>query len=380
LKKKFEEYMHVSPITPEEQRFQFDRAGPEDGIEMEDILELQPFEGRIGLAYSRRPDAFASLMLEGNPVDVVVCRDRRECRIAAMGMSAVRLLHVNGRPLEVGYLFGLRARPEYVHAFPLHRGYARIHELQTRPTPFFLTSILEENIYAQRLLEKRRPFMPVYEPLCLYTVFAMGTGRPARPSARKGVRRAGVSDLPRLVSFIAEHGKGEQFFPVVTEDSFGRPPFTTLRAEDFLLWEEQGSILGAVGLWNQRSYRQYRVTGYRGLFHLLRPLSHVLSPSGFPVLPRTGEELPYLTLCLPSVRGSDPALFDALIQEALAAARGSSVLLAGVAAGHPFESVLAARRHVSYRSRIYLVWWPEQASAVSTVSRDMPLHIECGFL
>ena len=222
--------------------------------------------------------------------------------------------------------------------------------------------------------------MPVYEPLCSYTVFAMGTGRFARRSTRKRVRRAGASDLPRLVSFLAEHGTGEQFFPVVTEGSLGRPPFAGLRAEDFLLWEEQDSIQGAVGLWNQRSYRQYRVTGYRGLFHLLRPLSHVLSPWGVPALPRTGEELPYLTLCLPAVRRDDPRLFAELVEEALAAARGSSVLLAGVADGHPFEPVLAARRHVSYRSRIYMVWWPEQAPAVSKVRRDMPLHIECGFL
>ncbi|HVP19565.1 MAG TPA: hypothetical protein VMU36_11245 [Spirochaetia bacterium] len=364
----------------EEQRFQYDRAGPGDGEEMEDILELQPLEGRIGLAYTRRPDAFASFLLEGDPVDVVVCRDRKEGRIAAMGMSALRLLHVNGQPLDVGYLFGLRARPEYIRAFPLHRGYARIHEMQTRPTSFFLTSILEENIYAQRLLEKRRPFMPVYEPLCSYTVFAMGTGRLARRSARKEVRRAGASDLPRLISFLAEHGKGQQFFPVVTEDSFGRPPFAALRAEDFLLWEEHGNILAAAGLWNQQSYRQYRVTGYRGLYHLLRPLSHLLFPWGFAVLPRTGEELRYLTLCLPAVRGGDPALFAELIEEALAAARSSSILLAGVAAGHPFEPVFAAHRHVSYRSRIYLVWWPEQAPAVSKVRRDMPVHIECGFL
>lgn len=364
----------------EGQRFHFERAKPGDGGELETILELQPFAGRIGLTYTRRPDALASFLLEGDPVDVVVCRDRQEGRIAAMGISAVRLLHVNGQPREIGYLFGLRARPEYLRAFPLHRGYARIHELETRPTSFFLTSILDENLYARRLLEKKRPFMPVYEPLCLYTVFAMGTGRLARRPARKGIRRADASDLPRLVSFLAEHGKGQQFFPVVTKDSFGWPPFATLHTEDFLLWEKQGSIVAAAGLWDQRSYRQYMVTGYRGLFHLLRPLSHALSPWGFPALPRTGEEVPYLTLCLPAVRGSDPALFADFMDEALAAACGSPLLLAGVAAGHPFEPVLAARRHVSYRSRIYLVSWPEQAPAVSGVRHDMPLHIECGFL
>lgn len=371
----------VSPaIHDREERFYYERARQGDSAEIEAILELQPFEGRIGLAYTRRPDALGSFLLEGDPVDVVVCRDRQEGRIAAMGISAVRRLHVNGQPREIGYLFGLRARPEYVRAFPLHRGYARLYELQSRPTSFFLTSILEENLYARRLLEKKRPFMPVYEPVCAYTIFAMGTGRLARRAARKGVRRAYPSDLLRLVSFLAEHGTGQQFFPVVTKDSFGRPPFATLRAEDFLLWEEQGSIVAAAGLWDQRSYRQYRVTGYKGLLHLLRPLSRALSLWGFPALPRTGEEVQYLTLCLPTVRGNDPALFGEFMDEVLAAARGSSLLLAGVAAGNPFEPILAARRHLSYRSRIYLVSWPDQAPAVSEVRRDMPLHIECGLL
>ncbi len=364
----------------EDERFHYERASPGDGAELETILELQPFEGRIGLAYTRRPDALASFLQEGDPVDVVVCRDRQEGRIAAMGISAVRSLLVNGQSKEIGYLFGLRARPEYLRAFPLHRGYARIHELQTRPTSFFLTSILEENLYARRLLEKRRPFMPVYEPLCSYTVFAMGTGHFAPRALAKDVRRAGASDLPRLIAFLAENGTGQQFFPVVTKDSFGRPPFTTLRVEDFLLQEKQGSLVAAAGLWNQRTYRQYRVTGYAGLFRLLRPLSHALSPWGFPALPRAGEEVTYLTLCLPTVRGNDPSLFADFMDHVLAAGHGASVVLAGAAAGHPFEAVLAARRHVSYRSRIYLVSWPDQAPAVSEVRHDMPLHIECGFL
>jgi hypothetical protein len=364
-----------------EERFHFERASPTDGGELEAILELQPFEGRIGLAYTRRPDALASFLQEGDPVDVVVCRDSREGRIVGMGISAVRRLLVNGRPREIGYLFGLRARPEYVRTTTvLHRGYARLHELQARPPSFFLTSILEENLYARRLLEKKRPFMPVYEPLCSYTVFGMGTRGAARRHRRSAVRPASAADLPRLLSFFCEHGQGQQFFPVVAEDSLGRPPFTALRAEDFLLCERGGRITAAAALWDQRSYRQFRVTGYSGLLRLVRPLSGVLPLWGLPALPRAGEEVGYLTLCLPAVRGNDPALFEELLHGAICAARRAPVLVAGVAAGHPLESVLASRRHIDYRSRIYLVFWPEQAAAASEVRRDMPLHIECGLL
>jgi hypothetical protein len=311
---------------------------------------------------------------------VVVCRDRREGKIAGMGISAVRSLSVNGSPREIGYLFGLRARPEYVRATTvLHRGYARLRELEARPPCFYLTSILEENLYARRLLEKKRPFMPSYEPLCSYTVFAMAAGR-RRRAVRNSVRPASASDLPRLLSFLCEHGTGQQFFPVVTVDSFDRPPFNTLRPEDFLLCERQGRVVAAAALWDQCSYRQFRVTGYGGLLRLVRPLSALLPLCGLPALPRAGEDVGYLTLCLPAARGNDPALFEELLDGALAAAYRAPVLVAGAAAGHPLEAVLASRRHIGYRSRIYLVFWPEQAAAAAEVRRDMPLHIECGLL
>jgi hypothetical protein len=365
----------------DEERFHFERARPTDGAELEEILELQHFTGRIGLAYNRRPDALASFLLEGDPVEVIVCRDGTKGRVAGLGVSAVRSLFVNGLPREVGYLCGLRARPEYIRATTvLHRGYARLRELEARPPSFFLTSILEENLYARRLLEKKRPFMPVYAPLCAYTVFAMATGSLPRRAAERGVRPASASDLTRLVSFLCDHGKGQQFFPVVAENSLGRPPFTTLRVEDFLLCEREGRIAAAAALWDQRSYRQFRVTGYGGLLRLARPLSGLLPLWGLPALPRAGEDVGYLTLCLMAVSGNDPALFEQLLQGAIAAAHRVPVLVAGVAAGHPLEAVLAARRHISYRSRIYLVFWPEQGAAASAVRRDVPLHIECGLL
>ena len=64
----------------------------------------------------------------GDPVDVVVCRDQDEGRVAGVGACAHHALYVNGVPRHVGYLFGLRARPEYMRTPVLHRGYAFLHE------------------------------------------------------------------------------------------------------------------------------------------------------------------------------------------------------------------------------------------------------------
>jgi hypothetical protein len=60
--------------------------------------------------------------------------------------------------------------------------------------------------------------------------------------------------------------------------------------------------------------------------------------------------------------------------------RAAPTLIGAAAVGHPLGSVLSARRHVSYRSRIYTVAWPEQEEAVSRIRLDLPMHLECGLL
>jgi len=362
-------------------RFRFELSSPKDGQELLEILEAEPFEGKIELLYTRRHDAYASFQLEGDPVEVVICRDTRTGRIAGMGVSANRLLYVNGEPREVGYLFGLRARPEYRRATTvLHRGYARLRQLQHRPPCFSLTSILEENLYARRLLEKRRPFMPVYEPLVSCTVYAMSPGKLRLRRLRSDLRRATTADLPALVRFLREQGARQQFFPFIDENSFDRPPFSGLRIEDFLLWEQGGQLVAAAGLWDQSAYRQYLVLGYRGALRVLRPLSFLLPLCGLPALPPAGSQLRFLTLSLWAVRDDNPALFADFLEQVSSDAGSYPLLLASLAAGNPLEPALAARRHIGYRSRIYLVYWPDQEAEAAAIRRDLSPYLECGLL
>jgi hypothetical protein len=366
-------------VSASASRFSFELARPEDGLELLEILETQAFSGNVSLLYTRRPDAYASFMREGEDVEIVVCRDRASGRIAGMGVSADRVLFVNGAPRRVGYLFGLRARPEYVlRTGVLHRGYARLRELRPSIPDLFLTSILEENEYARRLLEKRRSFMPEYRPLARYTVYAFAA-KPGRRSG-KAVRRAGARDAPRLTGFLRQEGAAQQFFPFISADSFDRPPFSGLTAEDFMIKEINGEITAAAALWDQSRYKQYIVRGYGGLMRAIRPLSFLFPLLGVPALPPAGSGLRAMFFSLACARENDPASLDELFEGCLRAAPTRSVMIAGAADGHPFASVFASRRHIGYRSRIYSVVWPDMGEPVGPAQGSAPMYFECGLL
>ncbi len=361
------------------ERFSFGLARPEDGRELLEILETQAFSGGVGLLYTRRPDAYASFMEEGDEVEIVVCRDTREGCIAGMGVSANRTLLVNGKPERTAYLFGLRARPEYERATnALHRGYARLRDLERSAPGIFFTSILEENQYARRLLEKKRSFMPEYRPLAGYTVYVFA----AKPGGRSGgvVRRASPRDLPGLVSFLRREGASQRFFPCVSADSFDRPPFTGLNAGSFLIAEENGEISAAAALWDRSRHKQYIVKGYGGIMRAARPVSFLFPLFGLPALPPAGTGLPVVFLSLVCVRGNDPALLDLLLESCLRAAPPRSLLVAGAADGHPYSPVFASRRHIGYRSRMYSVVWPDTRDAAPEEGAGDPMYFECGLL
>lgn len=368
-------------MSYQSKRFCFDTARPEDGAELLEILESQSFSGQIQLLYTRRPDPYASFHLEGDPVDLVVCRDRQESRLAGLGACAHHALYVNGTPRPVGYLLGLRARPEYMRTAPvLHHGYAALYQSHRQAPDFYLTSILEDNRYAQQLLEKKRPFMPVYEPFLSYQVFAMATTRRAARRRRPGVRRATPADLPRLVEFLQQEGRRQQFFPLVTGTSLGRPPFPDLRIEDFLLWEERGELQAVAGMWDQRRYKQYHLQGYGGALRWLQPFSFFLPLLGWPALPRAGTVLHFFTLALWAVRENQAGRFASFLNEVAYAGREFPFFLVGLPVTHPFYPVLADRRHIGYRSRIYIVYWPEQEAAAAAVDRNRSAYLECGLL
>ncbi len=367
--------------------FLFEQATAQDSDEILTILEDVPFTGKISLLYTRRPDAYASLKREGEDVVVLVARDTDNNKIAGFGACAIRTLFVNGIPARVGYLFGLRVAAAYLKKFPiLHRGYAYLRTLpQTRDVACYITTILEDNLYAQAVLEKRRNFMPIYHPVGKYEIFALTTGRAKKSSGAArfshSLRRATPADLPALITFLQEQGQYFQFFPVITEPALNSGFFPGLRVEDFWVMPNvEGEFLAVGALWDQRSYKQYVLQGYGGYFKLVSPFAKLLPLFGFPALPPPGTILAFCTLTFWAVKDRNPEIFSLFLDQLARAAASYPFLLVGVHEAHPLRLRLQKRPHIRYKSKMYLVFWEEQQRFVNNLTQEGMLYLECGLL
>lgn len=368
-------------------RFLFERATAQDSDEILNILEEASFKGHISLIYTRRPDAYWSFTQEGEAVDLIVARDTQYGKIAGFGACAIRTLFVNGIPARVGYLFGLRVARAYLKKFPiLHRGYAYLQTLhQTKNVACYITTILEENLDVQAMLEKRRDFMPTYQPCGKYEIFALRTGRPVKSRstlfASCSFRRATIADLPALIAFLHQQGQSFQFFPVMAETALRSRAFPGLGIEDFfVMYNADGEFLAAGALWDQRSYKQYVLQRYGGYFKYLYPFAKLLPPFGFPALPAPGNALAFCTLSFWAVKDRNPEIFSLFLEKITHATASFPFLLVGVHEFHPLCSMLKKRPHISYKSKMYLVFWEKQQEFVSTLRQDDRFYLECGLL
>jgi len=136
------------------ERYIFETARPGDAGEILEILEEIDFKGKISLTFTRRPDPIASFQKEGKRVEILVSRDTREGRITALAATSINRMFFNGEPTDIGYLFGLRVRKEYRRRYLLlPRGFNYLFNLhQDAHVPLYITTILEENTLAQKLL------------------------------------------------------------------------------------------------------------------------------------------------------------------------------------------------------------------------------------
>lgn len=367
-------------------RFTFGLATPEDSKEILEIIEEGHYSGNISLLYTRRDDAFASFMREGDEVNIITCRDSENNRIASIAAIAQRTLYVNGEAGKIGYLFNLKTRTRYRRMFRfLAKGYEYCRQVhRDKNLPFFLMTVLEGNRYAIKLFEKKRPFMPDHYPLGSYEVYALKTGMKCKPLPGFHFRRCDETDMPSVVRFLNEIGRNYQFFPVVRPGDFQDKSKKGLWAGDFyILHDHRGEITACGAVWDQKEYKQYMVRGYKGFLKIIAPFSGVLPVFGFPdTLSKPGTLLDFFTLSYWAVKDNRPVFFKHFLKNISGCSRAKDYrfFVLGIHEANPFKKVLTRIPHFGYRSKIYLVDWDKSEDKLSRLDRDRVPYLECGTL
>lgn len=365
----------------------FELAAPADDAAIRCLLRETPLAGEVGLTYEREPDSALAAGIQGDFHQTLVAREAPGSPVIGMGSRSILEAWVNGEPARIGYLSQLRADPA-------HRGrprsilaaYRAMRELHgDGAVPYYLTTIIADNLAARRLLEANLPGMPRYQALDRLATLVL-PARPvrARPVPGVTVSRGDAEALDGIVSCLERHGRRHQFAPRWTRERLLSPQrLRGLGLGDFFVARRGGAIAGCLALWDQRSFKQTVVRRYGPRTRLLRPLLSLASPLlGTPALPPCGQPMRTAFLSHVAVDGDDGAILGTLLAAALQEAARTDLdsLALGFAERDPLgRAVTAGFACRRYASVLYTVHWEDGAAAVARLDGRIP-HPEVAIL
>lgn len=366
------------------------RLAPSDDFAVRTMLRESRFGDDVALSLEREPDSSLAASIEGDEHVVLGARHPGAAgRLAGIASRAVRTVFVNGEPRRIGYLGQLRIDPRYRrHRGLLAAGFEHIRRLDSgRSGPrVYLASVVAANTAARRLLARRAPGWPTFEPADLLVSLAIPAAR-APGGAGRGIAciRGSIDRMDDVAAMLQRNGSRHQFHPVWSRaDLLSGTRSRGLSPDDFILATRAGRVVGCLACWDQRAFKQAVVRGYSPALARWRPLVNVLAPlAGTPHLPAVGEALQFAYLShLALDDDTDTAALTALVRAARqdAARRGLRYVVLGVSAAHPLLPGLRRTfSHRAYESVLYVAFWPE-GEAVAAALDGRPSHPELAIL
>jgi hypothetical protein len=368
-------------------RYRFELAAEADDADLRHVLAQTPMGGTIAVTFGREPSYFGAAEVDGHRRQVIAVRDLQAGRLVGFGSRSIRWLYVNGRPVEVGYLSGLRLLPEHRNRGLVALGYVRLRQLHADSrVRLYLTTIAEGNDLALRTLTSGRAGLPAYHPAGRYHTLALPLRRRKAPTPVPApglvIRAAKDRDLPALIAFLQNEGAKRQFFPCYRAEDFlsAAGALKGLLAEDLLLAYRAGRLVGTLGGWNQEPFRQVLVHAYSRPLRWARPLCNIWARlRGLPRLPAPGEPFRYLMAALPVAEDSE--IFGALMRSLLARAAGGryDYLLLGLHETDPLLGSVSAARATRYTTLLFVVCWEDGEAFRAALEPRVP-YLELGSL
>ena len=337
-------------------RYTLRMAVPGDDPGIREVFAAQHFPGGITVQFLRGESPLASFAADGDEGRMMVIIDNEAHRTAAVGGAVVQTLFVGGVPKRCAYLTGLKIHPDYQkRIFFIARAYAFLHE-HLRDCDAFYTTILDDNRSVIAMLEKKHRSMPEYRFLGHVTTYGFRDAKRCLDLA--------VDDADAF-ALLHDYYRGFTLTPAVPDyGGFGKGHFYSCR--------EGGRIRAFCFAGDQRATKQYRMSGYGGIY---RMLSHLPTAwLGYPAFPKPGATLDHGVISYLYVEDHDPVLCRQFLRS-VAKETGHALLLWGCPDAHPLHDAAAALKAVHYGSRLYEVVWDGDAPVLTA-----PLHLETALL
>ena len=359
---------------------EFELASEGDDPDLRRLLRENPMQGSISLSFEREPDYFDASAIEGPFHQTIVARETDTGKVVAFGNRSVRPLFVNGQAQDIGYMSQLRVDPVYGKGLYLARGLAggfkKYHELhQDGRAPYYLMSIVEDNIPAGRLLTAGLPEYPQareFARLFTYAIYPVWRKRVLPLPRSLRLMRGSDKYANEIIDCLNRNGARKQFAPYWTCDSL----FTSnLTPSDFFIALEDECVVGCLACWDQNPFKQTVLRGYSGSLARWRKLLNIFSQlGGWPYLPEPNTQLRYSYASHPAIDEDNPLVFAALLRILYNhnLEHGYRYFMIGFAESNPLRQAVESYRPLTYGSRIYLVTWDGENDALASLDQRIP--------
>lgn len=366
-------------------RFVFGVAETGDDAELRALFRSNPMQGKMSVAFEREPSFFFALATQGDFHQVVAARELATHRIIGIGTRSVGQAFLNGSPSAIGYLSDLRLDPAFRGRTLVARGYRFFHQLHNdERTQLYYTVIFADNKNALRTIAAGRAGLPSYHDCGLIRCPGINLWRKRPPIAtRCEILRGNLALLPEIVECLNRNNQHKQFAPVHSLDSFlHQCRWRDFRVEDFYVARYRQRIVGVIGKWDQRAFKQTRVLGYRQSLRWLRPLANAVHPLlGTPRLPDPGKHVAYFYVSFIAIDDDDPNVFRALLRQVHNDAIGGDYLyfLIGLHERNPLAEALKDYSVTPFSGRLFCVCFEENKESLCALDERVP-HIEIATL
>jgi hypothetical protein len=364
--------------------YEFRLAGFEENEALCEFFRESSIPGNISLAFARDPSFFTASQAGSISHQTVIYQHKETKKIAGVGCRNIRKLYVGGVSSSVGYMSNLRNLPETRNGFALAKGLKFCRELhRDGAVPYYLASILDDNSYARCILESGRAGMPKFTYIGDFNTYLISIRKIAKNAKSDSVEKCSKDYISGAYDCLDAWNYEHQFAPAYLENDISGntgllPCFSS---DDLYVYRDGNEILGTLGVWDQRTFKQTIVTDYSQKMKFVKPIYDAVAKiAGYPGLPGIGEEFRCVYASFISSKGNNKKVFRSLIQKACEDKKLASVdfLIVGLSREHELEDVA---RHLASRilpSRIYIVHWEEDNISIPIM--DRPIHLEVATL
>src|SRR5215211_3910737 len=256
-------------------------AKPSDNAGLVALAQACSMSGDIELRIDRAPDFFTLNRLEGERWRLAVAE--RDGQIVGCICTSERDCYVDGERQRIGYIGDLKVHPAHrdsVVADGLSRYAAKLMAVLPESAPVLIT-VLAGNAAMERRLGGPRGLPRFSRAATIRTHSVSILWQRRNPVHWARVTRATWNDIEEMASLWREVAAHRQLAPAHDADSLARwiREAPGLDVESFhLARATDGRLLGFIGIWDQRQFKQMTVVGYSRRMAIARRAFNAVAP------------------------------------------------------------------------------------------------------